>query len=150
MEGEALDVHNIVNDFKDLYHKYVNLVVYCHVVLLVSALLVIGPLISPFPTTTPLANAHPITVPPISALLALPLFAFPFLTIDLAIATTNDSCVIIDDEYVPHKVLSKSRFLEINEKELDNVNKGGCNANKHSKVWAKNAFDVKQKFEDIT
>jgi hypothetical protein len=40
------------------------------------------------------------------------------LTIDLAIVATNDSCVIID-EYVPHKVLPKSWFFEMNENELE-------------------------------
>jgi hypothetical protein len=34
----------------------------------------------------------------------------------------------------------------MNKKELDNVNKGDYNANKHLEVWAKNAFDVTQTF----
>jgi hypothetical protein len=38
---------------------------------------------------------------------------------DLAIVATNDSCVIIDDEYVLHKVLPKSWFLEMNESYLE-------------------------------
>lgn len=110
MEGEDLDVHNIANDYKDIYPKSIDLVVHCNVVFLVSALPIIGPLINAFPATTPLTNAHLITIPPTSALLV-----FPFLTMDLAIVATNDSCVIIDDEYVLHKVLPKSWFLEMNE-----------------------------------
>jgi hypothetical protein len=126
LEGEDLDVHNIANDFKDLYPKSIDLVVHCNVVLLVSALPIIGPPINAFPATAPPANAHPITVPPTSALLALPLpitvpptsallalplSALPFSTIDLAIVATNDSCAIIDDECVPHKLLPKSWFF---------------------------------------
>jgi hypothetical protein len=109
LKGEDLDVHNIVDDSKDLYHKSIDLVVHCNVVLLISALLVIGP---PF-------NAFLIIVPPTSALLAFPLSTLSFSTIDLAIVATNDSCAIIDDEYVLHKVLPKSWFLEMNEKELE-------------------------------
>ncbi len=106
-----LDVHNIANDFKDLYPKSIDLVVHRNIVLLVSALPIIGPPIDAFPATAPPANAHPMTVPPTCALLALPLSALPFSTIDLAIVATNDSCAIIDDEYVPHKVLPKSWFF---------------------------------------
>jgi hypothetical protein len=102
LEGEDLDVHNITNDSKDFYPKFIDLVVHCNVLLLVSALPIIGPPINAFPTTARHANAHLIIVPPTSAFLAL-----LFLTIDLAIVATNDSCVIID-EYVPHKVLPKS------------------------------------------
>jgi hypothetical protein len=91
------------------YPKFIDLVIHCNVVFLVSALPFIGPPINAF-----LATAHPITIPPTSALLAL-----PFSTIDLAIVATNDSCAIIDDEYVPHKVLPKSWFLEMDEKELE-------------------------------
>jgi hypothetical protein len=35
----------------------------------------------------------------------------------------------------------------VDENELDNVNRGGCRAVKHSEVWAKNAFDEWQKFQ---
>jgi hypothetical protein len=31
--------------------------------------------------------------------------------------------------------------LDINEKELENMNKGIQRENKHAKVWAKNVFD---------
>lgn len=114
LEGEDFDVHNIANDSKDFYPKFIDLVVHCNVLLLVSALPIIGPPINAFPKTARHANAHLIIVPPTSSFLAL-----LFSTIDLAIVATNDSCVIIDDEYVLHKVLPKSWFLEMNEKELE-------------------------------
>ncbi len=114
MEGEDLDVHNIANNSKDFYPKFIDLVVHCNVLLLVSAFPIIGPPINAFPTIAPSTDADLIIVPPTSAFIAL-----LFLTIDLAIVATNDSCVIIDDEYVPHKVLLKSWFLEMNEKELE-------------------------------
>jgi len=31
--------------------------------------------------------------------------------------------------------------LDINEKELENINNGDQRTNKHAKVWAKNVFD---------
>ncbi len=34
----------------------------------------------------------------------------------------------------------KSRFLDLDEKEVDNV-KGGWRVNKHIELWTKNAFD---------
>ncbi len=39
-----------------------------------------------------------------------------------------------NDEFAPNEVLSKSNFLEVDERELNNVNIGGCKANKHVKV----------------
>ncbi len=35
----------------------------------------------------------------------------------------------------------KNWFLDLDEKEVDNVNKGGRRINKHVELWAKNAFD---------
>jgi hypothetical protein len=37
--------------------------------------------------------------------------------------------------------ISKNQLLDLDEKEVDNVNKGGRKINKHVKLWAKNAFD---------
>jgi hypothetical protein len=48
----------------------------------------------------------------------------------------------MDDEFVLDEVFSKSFFLEVNEKEFNNVN--GVNnhkTNKHMEVQVKNAFD---------
>ncbi len=39
------------------------------------------------------------------------------------------------------ELLLKSRFLVIDDKELENVNKGGWRVSKHVELWAKNAFD---------
>jgi uncharacterized protein YkvS len=35
----------------------------------------------------------------------------------------------------------KSHFLDLDDKEVENVNKGGWRINKHAKLWARNAFD---------
>jgi len=32
-------------------------------------------------------------------------------------------------------------FLDINDKQMENVNKGGQKVSKHAKLWAKNAFN---------
>jgi len=32
-------------------------------------------------------------------------------------------------------------FFEVDERKLENVNKGGCRTNKHVELWAKKAFD---------
>jgi hypothetical protein len=60
---------------------------------------------------------------------------------NFAFTITNDSIVVIKDEYAPYEVLPKSLFLKVDEKELDNVNRGSYRAIKGSEVWAKNAFD---------
>jgi hypothetical protein len=39
------------------------------------------------------------------------------------------------------KVCQRSCFLKVNDRELENVNIGGCISNKHVEIWAKNAFD---------
>jgi hypothetical protein len=36
---------------------------------------------------------------------------------------------------------SKSHFLDLDEKEVESVNKGGRKINKHVELWAKNVFD---------
>jgi hypothetical protein len=38
-------------------------------------------------------------------------------------------------------------FLEVNERELENINKGGCRTNKHVELWVKNAFDEWKNFK---
>jgi hypothetical protein len=35
----------------------------------------------------------------------------------------------------------KSQFLDLDGKEVENVNLGGRSVSKHAKLWAKNAFD---------
>ncbi len=37
--------------------------------------------------------------------------------------------------------IPKNQFLDLDEKEVDNVNKGGWRVNKHIALWTKNAFD---------
>jgi len=118
LEGEDLDVHDVINDSRDLIH--------CNVALPISGLLIIGPPTSAFLITAHHANALP---------------SPPFSTIDLTFATIDYSFIIVDDEYATHEVLPKSRFLKVDEKELDNVNKGGHRAKKYIEVWVKKTFD---------
>jgi hypothetical protein len=47
----------------------------------------------------------------------------------------------LSDYLVAFEVCQRSHFLEIDDKELENVNMGGCRPNKHVEIWAKNAFD---------
>jgi hypothetical protein len=42
--------------------------------------------------------------------------------------------------------LVPSLFLEVDERKLENLNKGGCRTNKHVELWAKNAFDEWRNF----
>lgn len=44
------------------------------------------------------------------------------------------------------ELILKFRFLVIDDKELENVNKGGWRVSKHAKLWAKNAFDKWRSF----
>jgi hypothetical protein len=47
----------------------------------------------------------------------------------------------------PHgNVCLKVLFMDIDEDELQIVNKGNRQLNKHSKIWAKNAFDALHEF----
>jgi hypothetical protein len=39
------------------------------------------------------------------------------------------------------KDILKSCFLDLNEKEVENVNKSSQRVNKHVELWAKNAYD---------
>lgn len=55
------------------------------------------------------------------------------------VATSNFHSFISD-------VIHKFQFLDINEKELDNVKNGGQRANKHVELWANNAFNEWRKF----
>jgi hypothetical protein len=48
------------------------------------------------------------------------------------------------------ELILKSRFLLIDDKELENVNKGGQRANKHAKLWANNVFDKWRVFVGLT
>jgi hypothetical protein len=43
--------------------------------------------------------------------------------------------------YVASKVCQRYCFLAVDDRELENVNIGGCKSNKHVDIWAKNAFD---------
>jgi len=40
------------------------------------------------------------------------------------------------------------QFLEVDEKKLNNVNRGGHRDSKHTKVWANNTFDKLRIFQD--
>jgi len=126
LEGEDLNVHDVVNDSTDFGPKSIDIAIHCNVALPINALLVIGPPTSAFLIIAPLTNALP--SPPLS-------------TIDLTFAAIDYSFIIVDDEYVLHEVLPKFRFLEVDEKELDNVNKSGHRAKEHLEVWAKKTFD---------
>jgi hypothetical protein len=44
-------------------------------------------------------------------------------------------------EYPVMEPILKFLFLEIDDKEMENVNKGGRRISKHAKLWEKNAFD---------
>jgi hypothetical protein len=44
------------------------------------------------------------------------------------------------DSFVRNPIL-KSQFLDLDEKEVDNVIKGGRRFSKLAELWAKNAFD---------
>ncbi len=116
MEGENLDVHDVINDYKDFCLSLLILQFIVIFAFPISALLVIGPPTNAFLITTPHVNALP---------------SHPLSTIDLTFVAIDDSFIIVDDEYVFHEVLLKSQFLEMDEKELDNVNKGGYRAKKH-------------------
>jgi hypothetical protein len=48
------------------------------------------------------------------------------------------------------ELILKSRFLVIDDKELENVNKGGQRVHKHAKLWANNVFDKWKNFVGLT
>jgi len=45
------------------------------------------------------------------------------------------------DYHVAFEVCQRSHFLEVDDRELKNVNIDSCRSSKHVKIWAKNAFD---------
>jgi hypothetical protein len=49
-------------------------------------------------------------------------------------------------------LLMKNHFLDLDEREVENINKGCWRINKHSELWARNAFDEWRVFSglDIT
>jgi hypothetical protein len=47
----------------------------------------------------------------------------------------------INCEFHVKEPILKIRFLDIGDKEMENVNKGGRKVSKHAKFWAKYAFD---------
>jgi len=49
----------------------------------------------------------------------------------------------------PIKDVLKSRFLDLNEKEVGNVNKGNQKINNHADSRVKNAFDESKVFRDL-
>jgi len=93
LEGEDLDVHDVVNDSRDFCPKFVDIAIHCNVAVPISTFLVIGPPISAFLITTPLANALP---------------SPPYYNFDFTFAAIDYSFIIVDDEYAPHEVLPKS------------------------------------------
>lgn len=52
----------------------------------------------------------------------------------------------INYTFILNEICFKSQFINVDDKELDNVNKGSHKANKHVKLWAKNVFDEWRKF----
>ncbi len=63
----------------------------------------------------------------------------PFIQVN--VHPRNEVTKRIDYEFHVREPISKSRFLDIDDKELENVNKGGWRVNKHIKLWAMNMFD---------
>jgi hypothetical protein len=49
--------------------------------------------------------------------------------------------VTIDCDFLISEVFSMFHFLNVSERKLKNVNKGGHKANKHVELWAMNAFE---------
>ncbi len=47
----------------------------------------------------------------------------------------------IDPHFPVRDFLLKSQFLDLNEKEVENVNKRGWRINKHAELWVINVFD---------
>jgi hypothetical protein len=47
----------------------------------------------------------------------------------------------INCEFHVKEPILKFRFLKIGDKQMEIVNKGGLKMNKHTKLWAKNAFN---------
>jgi len=43
----------------------------------------------------------------------------------------------------------KSHFLDLDEREVENVNKGGWRINKHVELWARNVFDEWKVFDSL-
>ncbi len=50
------------------------------------------------------------------------------------------------DYLVVSEVCQRSCFLEVDDRELENVNMGSCRSNNHVEIWVKNAFDEWQWF----
>jgi len=46
-----------------------------------------------------------------------------------------------DPHFPIRDFLSKSQILDLDEKEVENVNKGGWRINKHVELWVRNVFD---------
>ncbi len=55
----------------------------------------------------------------------------------------------IDPHFPIKEFISKSRFLDFDEKEVENVNKRGWRINKHVEFWAKNVFDEWRVFHGL-
>jgi hypothetical protein len=43
--------------------------------------------------------------------------------------------------WVVQEQILKSHFFDIDDKNMNNVNKGGWRVSKHVELWARNAFD---------
>jgi hypothetical protein len=57
------------------------------------------------------------------------------------IVTIYDIGERTDPNFSIRDLPSKSHFLDLDEKEVKSVNKGGRKINKHVELWAKNVFD---------
>jgi len=64
---------------------------------------------------------------------------------DVAIANFNVPHTF-DYQFLVDEICCKSWFLDVDERELENVNKGGHRGNKHAKLWGKNKFKEWKKF----
>ncbi len=61
---------------------------------------------------------------------------FPLIQVNVPLG--NEVVGRIDYEFHDREPIPKSRFLEIDDKELENVNKGGQRMSKHIELWAMN------------
>jgi hypothetical protein len=55
-------------------------------------------------------------------------------------ASAFEICEGIDLKSLIRELVLKCHFLEINNKKMENVNKGGRRVSKHDEQWVKNAF----------
>jgi hypothetical protein len=70
-------------------------------------------------------------------------YAFIFLFIPILMVFPFESKVVEGTkcESIIQEPILKSHFFDIDEKNMNNLNKGGWKVSKHVELWARNAFD---------